>query len=338
VISGLVNSSILGLPMTLYQGPVLNITIPVNNTRSKEVNLTVSMEGSEIIPQFQNLTFITNVLTNVTFSLATILDAAIGLHNISFRFKEGNITYLIIKRNINIGHSFDYSSFIYENSVVNGESSFVSMSLTNFLPNSTQRLNISYYQDDFVIHQEEIYLLEKESRTMYFDLNFSLTEDDRINVSMVMSKGETDFYTKQFYVDIIPRFEILSVFFPDIVEQGGAAQFIITIRNNLDRSESFALYINGDQVSTNLNAFGPGINRVVFEVIPSINPYDFGKKSYVFELRDSSNTPIARYYYEIQLELSSFNLIVFYILPVLIPICIVLIYKNKDIKHKLLRR
>ncbi|GAH47869.1 unnamed protein product, partial [marine sediment metagenome] len=35
---------------------------------------------------------------------------------------------------------------------------------------------------------------------------------------------------------------------------------------------------------------------------------------------------------------SSFNLIVFYILPVLIPICIVLIYKNKDIKQKLLRR
>ncbi|MFX1289088.1 MAG: hypothetical protein ACFFFY_11090, partial [Promethearchaeota archaeon] len=91
-------------------------------------------------------------------------------------------------------------------------------------------------------------------------------------------------------------------------------------------------------VETNINGFGPGINKVVFEVIPSINPYDFGKKSYTFELRDSSNNPIARYYFEVQLELSSFNLIVFYILPVLIPISIVLIYKNKEIKHKLLRR
>ena len=76
----------------------------------------------------------------------------------------------------------------------------------------------------------------------------------------------------------------------------------------------------------------------MFEVIPSINPYDFEKKSYTFELRDSTNDPVARYYFEVQLELSSFNLIVFYILPVLIPICIVLIYKNKDLKHKLLRR
>jgi len=338
VISGLVNSPILGLPQTLYQGPVVNITIPVNNTRSKDINLTVSMVGSDIIPDYQNITFISNVLTNVTFNLTTILDAAIGPHNISFKFKEGDITYLIINRSIIIGHSFDYSSFIYENSIVNGESAFVSMTLTNFLPNSTQTFNISYYQDDFVIFQEEILLYEKEIRTMFFVLNYSLTEEDLINVTMVMSKGETEFYTRQFYVEIIPKYEIISVSFPEIVEQGVAVQFILIIQNNQDTSEPFALFVNGNQVTTNLNGFGPGINRVVFEVTPSINPYDFGKKYYIFELRDSSNNPIARYYYEIQLELSSFNLIVFYILPVLIPICIVLIYKNKEIKHKLLRR
>ena len=51
VISGLVNSSILGFPQILYQGPIVNITIPINNTRSKDVNLTVSMEGIDIIAE-----------------------------------------------------------------------------------------------------------------------------------------------------------------------------------------------------------------------------------------------------------------------------------------------
>ncbi|MBY9010940.1 MAG: hypothetical protein KGD70_01055 [Candidatus Lokiarchaeota archaeon] len=339
VISGLVNSSILGLPQTLYQGPIVNITIPINNTRSEDINLTVSMEGLDIIPDYQNITFITNVLTNVTFNLTTIFDAAIGPHNISFKFKEGDITYLIIKKSIIIGHSFDYSSFMYETDIVNGESAFVSMILTNFLPNNTQVFNISYYQDDSAIYQEEIFLFEKEIKAMYFVLNYTFfSEEDRYNITMVISKGETDFYTKQFYVDIIPKYEILSVTFPEIVEQGVVAQFILTIQNNQDKSEAFALYVNGERVTTNLNGFGPGINRVVFEVLPSINPYEFGKKYYIFELRDGSNNPIARYYYEIQLELSSFNLIVFYILPVLIPVCIALIYKNKEIKHKLLRR
>lgn len=338
VTSGLVNSSILGLPQTLYQGPIVNITVPINNTRSKDVNLTVSMEGTDIVPDYQNVTFITNVLTNVTFNLTTILDATIGPHTISFKFKDGNTIYLIINKTITIGHSFDYSSFIYQNTIVNGESGFVSMILTNFLPNSSQIFNISYYQDDFVIYQEEIFLYEKEIKSMYFILNYALTEDDVINATMIISKGETEFYTKQFYVDIIPKYEILSVSFPDTVEQGALAPFILTIRNNQEKSESFSLYVNGELVTTNLNSLGPGINRIVFEVVPSINPYDFGKKSYIFELRDSSNNPIARYYFEIQLELSAFNLIVFYIFPVLIPICIVLIYKNKEIKHKLLRR
>ncbi len=338
VISGLINSSIQGLPQILYQGPIVNVTIPINNTRSKDVNLTVSIEGAEIVTEIQNITFITNVLTNVSFNLTTTLAAAIGPHTISFKFKEGNTTYLEIKRGIDIGHSFDYSNFIFENSIVNGESAFVSMTLTNFLPNSTQTFNISYYQDDTVIHKEEIFLLENEIKTAYFILNYSDMETHNINVTMKISKGETNFYIRQFNVEIIQKYEILSVSFPEKIEQGTAAQFTLIIQNNQDKSESFTLLVNGEKVETNLNGFGPGINRIVFEVIPSINPYDFGKKSYIFELRDSSNNPIARYYYKVQLELSSFNLIVFYILPVLIPICIVLIYKNKEIKHKLLRR
>jgi len=169
-------------------------------------------------------------------------------------------------------------------------------------------------------------------------LKYSLSEEDQINVTMMMSKGKTNIYTKKYYVNIIPKFEIISVYFPQIVEQGAEAHFIVTIQNNLDKSESFTLLVNGEQVTTNLNALGPGINRIVFKVIPSINPYDFSKKSFIFELKDGSNNPIARYYYEIQLELSSFNLIVFYVLPVLIPICIALIYKNKEVKHRLLRR
>lgn len=338
VVSGLVNSSILGFPQILYQGPIVNITIPINNTRSKDVNLTVSMEGADIITEIFNITFITNVLTNVSFNLTTVLGAPIGPHTISFKFKEGVITYLEINRSITIGHSFDYSSFIYDSSIVDGESSFVFMTLTNFLPNSTQTFNVSFYQDESVLYKEEISLFEKEIKTVYFVLNYSTSESDSINITMKISKGDTDFYVRQYNVEIMPKYEILSVSFPEIIEQGAVAQFILIIQNNQDKSESFTLYVNGNPVVTNLNGFGPGINRVVFEVIPSINPYDFEKKSYTFELRDSSNNPVVRYYYEVQLELSSFNLIVFYILPVLIPICIVLIYKNKDLKHKLLRR
>jgi hypothetical protein len=155
---------------------------------------------------------------------------------------------------------------------------------------------------------------------------------------MKISKGDTEFYSKQFNVEIIEKFEIISAYFPETVLQGGVAQFILIIQNNHDVSEPFILFVNGVQVATNLNGLGPGINRIVAEVIPSVNPYDFGKKSYTFEIIDSLDEPIVKYHFEVQMELSSFNLVVFYVLPILIPICIILIYKNKEIKNKMLRR
>ncbi|MBY9019693.1 MAG: hypothetical protein KGD67_01450 [Candidatus Lokiarchaeota archaeon] len=338
VISGLVDSPILGLPPILFQGPTINLTIPINNTRNQNVNLTVSMEGTDIINEVQNITFNTLVLTNVTFNLTATLDAAIGPHTISFIFKENNITYLEISKVINIGYSFDYTNFIYQNSIVNGVSAFASLTLINFLPNSTQILNVSFYEDDSLILREQTHLNVKEIKTVYYDLDYTDTETHIVNVTMNISKGDTIFYSTQFSVEIIEKYEILSATFPETILQGSAAQFILIVQNNLDVSEPFILYVNGVAVETNLNGLGPGINRVVAEVIPSINPYDFGKKSYTFELRDSLNEPIVKYYFEIQMELSSFNLVIFYVLPVLIPICIILIYKNKEIKNRMLRR
>ena len=338
VISGLVDSPILGLPTVLYQGPVINITLPINNTRNQDVNLTVSMEGIDIFDEIQNITFNTLVLTNVSFNLTATLGAAIGPHTINFLFKEGNITYLEISKIINIGHSFDYTNFIYQNKIVDGVSAFASLTLINFLPNSTQILNVSFYEDGNLILREETLLNEEEIKTLSYNLNYTDTETHIVNVTMKISKGDTDFYSKQFNVEIIEKFEILSASFPETILQGSVAQFILIIQNNHKVSEPFILYVNGVQVETNINGLGPGINRIVAEVIPSINPYDFGKKSYTFEIRDSLNEPIVKYYFEVQMELSSFNLVIFYILPVLIPIGIILIYKNKEIKNKMLRR
>jgi len=338
VISGLVESPILGLPDVLYQGPIINITVPINNTRDQNINLTVSMNGIDIIDEIQNITFNTLVLTNVSFNLTATLGAAIGPHTIDFLFKDGNITYLEISKVINIGHSFDYTNFVYQDTLVGGAGAFASLTLINFLPNTTQRLNISFYEDDTLILKEETHLNEKEIKTVYYNLDYTDTETHIVNVTMKISKGDTEFYSKQFNVEIIEKFEILSATFPEKTAQGSVAQFILIIQNNNDVSEPFILYVNGVAVDTNLNALGPGINRIVAEVIPSINPYDFGKISYTFELRDSVNEPIAKYSFEVQMELSSFNLVLFYILPVLIPISIILIYKNKEIKNKMLRR
>ncbi len=338
VISGLINHSIQGLPDILYQGPVSNIIIPVNNTRNKDINLTVYLEGDNINSEIQDITFNTLVLTNVSFNLATTLGATIGPHTFSITFKNGTITYLEIIIFIDIGQSFEYTNLLYESYIVSGGSALVSMSLINFLPDNTQTFNVSFFEDDSLILKEETLLSKNEIKSVYYNLNLTDNETHLVNVTMEISKGSTVFYTKQFYVEIIQKFEILSVFFPEFISQGVAAQFIMKIQNNQEQSESFKLYMNGALIETNIDGLGPGINRLVAEVIPSINPYDFGIVSYTFELRDSFGETVVQYYFEVRLELSPSNLFFFYIVPILIPIGVILLYKNKEIKHRLLRR
>jgi len=339
VISGLVNHTILGLPDILYQGPTFNITLPVNNTRSENVTLTITMEEGDIITESQILLFPSMVLTNVSFNLTARLGASIGSHKISFKFELGNILYLEVIKVVNIGHSFDYSDFIYENKVVKGQSIHVSFNMINFLPNNTQSMNVTFKGQHILNIKEEITLLKNEIKLVYYNLLVSEDiVDDSITINMDISKGDTIYYTKSIEIEILPCYEVLSVSFPRVVAQGSIASFTLIIKNNKEISENFSLLVNGVKWDTNINGLAPGVNQIVAEVIPTIIPYDFISKTFTFELRDSFGETIVQYYFEVSIELSPTNLILFYVLPILIPIGIILFYKNKELKHKLLRR
>ena len=148
----------------------------------------------------------------------------------------------------------------------------------------------------------------------------------------------TEFYSEEFVVEIIPKFELISVAFSEKIPQGTPAYLIIVIQNNQENSEDFSLYLNGKRISTNLEQLGTGENRIVAKIISSINPYELGTKNYRFVLKDSSDIEIERFYFEIVLEVSILNLILFYIIPIVVPIGLIIFFKNRDIKHKKLRR
>ncbi|MFW9938202.1 MAG: hypothetical protein ACFFD5_11175 [Candidatus Thorarchaeota archaeon] len=339
VTSGLEVNPIIGLPSTVYQGPIYNITLPINNTRDSNVTLTVVMEGDDIINDIQIIEFDNLVLTNVSFNLTTELDPEVGLHSLNFTFKDGDILYLEIIKQIEIGYSFDYSNFFYKNRIVSGDKLPITMNIINFLPNSTQSLNISFTGDYIQDLQEELVLSESEIRTLNYKLNVSENIiDEDIEIEMKISKETTTYYSKTFHVEILPKFEIISASFPLIISQGQGAYFIMFIRNNQEFTESFSIYVNGVQKAANINGLAPGENRIELKVTPTINPYDFQSKTYTFELKDSSGETIVLKYFEVSIKLSTFNLIMFYIVPIIIPIGIVLFYKNKELKHRLLRR
>jgi len=96
--SGLINETIEGLVSFLYQGPILNITLPINYTRRDNSTLTASLEGKDIInftAQEVNFTATTELeeLTYIEFNLTARLGAIPGPSEIIFKISKGNILY-----------------------------------------------------------------------------------------------------------------------------------------------------------------------------------------------------------------------------------------------------
>ncbi|MFW9823733.1 MAG: hypothetical protein ACFFE4_12390, partial [Candidatus Thorarchaeota archaeon] len=145
VISGLINESIEGLPDTLFQGQVLNVTLLLNYTRVEDLTLTASLEGEDIVQYpAKVLNFTASTEMNVSFDLTAKFGVSPGPSEIKFNFKKGNTIYLSVKKVIDIGFSFNYEHLIYQSRVVSGQYIQVSLDLINFLPNVTQTLNISF--------------------------------------------------------------------------------------------------------------------------------------------------------------------------------------------------
>ena len=343
VSSGLVNMSIAGFDKTLYQGPILDVSFLINNTRSDNLTLTASLEGEDIVNiSAQEINFTAFTESRIFFSFTVKFGTTPGISEIIFQIKRENNAYLEIKKKVEIGPSFDYSNLLYQNKVVKGDKIYISMNLINFLPTTSQSLNVSFIgitEDAVENFSREEVLIENEIKTVSYNLNTKESiKNNTIQIKMSILINTTEYYTELLTVEMVSKYEITSVSFPEKIPQGTHGYLIIIIQNNQKNSEEFSLFINGKRVGANIDELAPGENRIVKKMISTINPYELGKKTYKIVLKDNLDEEIAKFYFEIELEISTLNLVLFYVIPILIPVGIVLYFVNKDIEHKKLRR
>ncbi len=337
--SGLEDYEIGQLP--IFQGETINVTIEINNTRNEDINLNFSVESDYIRSEIMNYTLyvIEDNSTSIWINFTVNNDALLGNSDFHFILKNGSIIFLDYIVEIKIGNALQYSNLLYDSFVVKGDILQVSITLTNNLPNVTQSFNLSFSGEYIRNIKEPITLDKKETKTFFYNINVTQNiEVPSIQVEMNISKSDISFHHKILHIDVINKFEITNIKFPTSVSQGSSATLIITIINNKRTTETFTLEINGERVSTGQKELIPGENKIQTNVVPTINPYDFGVKKYYIVIKDASGNEIYKDFYEVQIELSIMNLVLFYFLPILIPIGIIIFFKNKEMKKKLLRR
>jgi hypothetical protein len=325
----------------LFQGERRNITITFNNTREEDVNLTFSVETENgISSNSPKLKFLnSSELNDLWINFSIISTAELGPTNFYFLLQNGSTLFLNYTVEVEIRNSLYLSRIAYDQKVVEGDIFYISINLENFLVNETQSFNLSFVGDYIDNFKKEYSLSKGEFITIFKNLNLSeVINENSITVQMLISKSSITFYNQSFTLQVLNKLEVIQASFPSSVAQSSSAQFVFKIRNNKRTTEAFSLYINNQLIQTELNELVPGENRIQTGIVPTINPYDFSIKSYQIVIKDAGGNEQLSFYCEIQVVLSIMNLILFYVVPILIPIAIVLYFKNKEMKTKLLRR
>ncbi len=341
IISGLENDTILGLDSVffLYQGQTVNITLPINSIRKDNITLNVTLEGEGIFNITDEILFINASETNVEFNITALNNVTAKYYFLSITFRREKVIYLTVNFWLLIADSVKINNLIYTYKLVSEDYIHVSFNLVNFLQNNSQSVNISFTSIYIVEFTAEINLEKMETKALSFNLKtYSNILEDTINIKMEVSKNNTIIVSTSLTVEILPKFKIISFNFPEKISQGVPAYLSLIIVNNQQNSEKIALILNDEKVSLEDSELLPGRNKIEYEFIPSTNPYDFQKKGYKFGLEDNSGNVILEQFFEVEFNINPTNLILFYLFPIIIPIGIVLYYKNRYLKLKIVRR
>jgi hypothetical protein len=325
-----------------YQGQTTNVSLSIDCDYNYKltVNITLNGYGIENYTLFDIILLNNSIDTIIEFNITALSSAVNGSREIYFTFRNGSVIYFTVEETIIITDALTYSNLIYSGKITPGNRIKVSLTLINFLPDNNQSLNLTF-TGDYVLTTSPFPLLidkgEIKTITIYILISGTI-DDDTIEINMNIYKQDNLIKTEKMTIEIVPKFEIVSINFPEKVIQGVPTKLILYIDNNQESSEEFDLIINDQKQETNIDELVPGENRIEVEFFPSINPYEIGIKKYYIELEDEDGDTIVKDYFESEIQISAIYLILFYLAPVIAAISIILYFKNKEIKLKLLRR
>jgi hypothetical protein len=319
------------------QGVNVNITLLVNNTRNNNVTLNFSIiADSNLIISPRSYLLNASQESSIWNNFTVKNNAIPGNYTFHFILKNGSDIYLDYTKLIEIKTSLEVTNLIYDSRVVEGDITKISLNIANFLQNQTSSFNLSIMGENIAPFEEEYNLNPNEIKSIDVSLNLDdIINTEEIQINILISRNNTIYYNNTITIQIINSFELSALFYPSSVTQGSSAQFICTINNNKETNEIYALYVNGE---ISYGVLVPAQNRIEVDLEPIKNPYDISTKTYEIAMFDSSGRGIFQFFFKTQIQVSTMNLVIFYILPILIPIIIVLFFINKKIKTDRLKR
>lgn len=332
------SNEIEGMENGIYQGETIEVNLTITSIRTNDTFLNISWEGDFFNASFKNNVNISKEAdTKFGLNLTAKSDAQVGMQTITFYMNNNSKQYLTFTISILMRLSVEVLLLSYKSEIVENDTIPVSLTIKNHLSTDSQSVAIRFFGNDIASVEYTTNIETSTTRVITFDLQ--LNENLRIDttsISVNVTKGGESIYSEELEISIVQDIVLESISFTSLVYQGQQAFLIIKISNNRNEPINFTLYINDIPYPTNIDKIYYGENEIICVITPTINPFDFTSKKYVVTIKDSAGNILIVENFETAIQLSVENFLIFYIAPIIIPLIIIIYFKNKEIKSRIL--
>jgi hypothetical protein len=319
----------------LHQGENGGLNITVRSSRSDNLSVSFKVSGQYYDTFSFPVTTILNdsdtiVLVDVTVSNTALL----GVQQITIDIFNNSILLESKNHSITISSSIEIGIFGY-GQIIDFNPLEISVPIKNLSTAESGIILMSVSGDNFntvsknissISHLETLYesiLLIPNENAILGSLEFTLT----------FSRDGISFYSETFSVESVKEIEILSISGSTNVLHGQAPIISLELVNNNITTKILTLKVNGAIYSTFSVSYGQYIKHMAIDSL-ILNPYDLTQKTYNIEILNENGEILASDTVKTKITPSTLNIFMFYAIPILIPIGIVLFFKRKDLDYE----
>jgi hypothetical protein len=327
----------------LRQGCSVDYNITYTSSRTDNINATTITSGEQFLAQSSANHLILRE-DEVDGKKESSVIVSVNAKNFA---EIGNHILEIAVLNNNSEAIFYYEYLIDIKTVVEIETLLVSEYLIDFNPGEllltfynhhltdNQSITVEINGTSFEYSDTQLEdLLPQTRRNLIIPLiPNELAKMGALYFNLSISKEDVIIFTQTLSVQAVPEIEILSITTQELsILQGQAPSVTVRLFSYNSTYKQIFVNSNGKQVLDKTIVFGE--TRFLVELDNKIrNPYNVGEAVYEIEIVDSLGNILATKVVTVNVKPSTLNIFLFYVLPLLIPIGIIVYFKYKHLEQ-----
>lgn len=335
--SGLYITNYQLLAPRYYQGEKILINVSIGSLRYDNVTVNAEVNGTYFNTESEvNINILNMSATYFLINLSSVINIPVGSQDFTIKLYNNSLVIASATFNINVLNAIEINFVLFNQYVIDRNPYSLSITMTNHLLTldiSTLHLDVT---GDYINSiSEDLSTIQATKSKSYSVIcePLSITPFGLLDFSVNISRDGISIYYETFQVEFVPTIKCNNIIGDLTIFQGNKPSVTFDLTNYNLTSQSISIKSNGKTVWTGSIPYG---NSLIKADIDSMfwNPYSIDVKSYKIEIIDSNGVIITSYIMDVKPIISATNLFFFYVVPVVIPLGILIVYKHKEIEYE----